>query len=358
MFDKFWNPFTLLAGPCTVIYLCTRPGELPVWAILLSYTLWLFLSRFIKYLPHFIRRPVDVIHIPAWIVFNYYFVVMKLYCLATLHITEWGTRKTADAKSAPKMIKESRTVTTIGEDGKEEKTIVEIEVEDKNGNGIEDDDGEEDKDLYVPRYPIYERKPFIISKSSSSNAHSSSSSSRRQVPRRSVMGSLMAGVKRSNAGVTTTTPSINNSSNIKSGLPYSSFSTPTSLGSTRSGYQNLEAKGGVGGMIGVPGPVFSKPSSAAISQRPLLAMAHPSIIHQQSYQSPSNTMTMIAPAAAVGGASLPALGRRNPSTVPPSLTTSSQLNMNTNNNNTTTVNAFQPISILKKKAAASASAKK
>jgi hypothetical protein len=30
--------------------------------------------------------------LPAWLVFNYYFAIMKLYALFTLHKVAWGTR--------------------------------------------------------------------------------------------------------------------------------------------------------------------------------------------------------------------------------------------------------------------------
>ena len=97
MLDKFFNPITLLAGPITIIYLCTRPVlYLPIWVILTSYAVWLLLTRLIKYIPHFIRRPQDVIAVPVWIVFNIYFALMKVYCLLTLHVTDWGTRVGAD----------------------------------------------------------------------------------------------------------------------------------------------------------------------------------------------------------------------------------------------------------------------
>ncbi|KAJ3071535.1 hypothetical protein HK102_006412, partial [Quaeritorhiza haematococci] len=96
MLDKFFNPITLLAGPITVAYLTTRTTELPVWVILVSYFTWLFVTRLIKYMPHFVRRPQDVLFVPVWIVFNIYFALMKIYCLCTLHITDWGTRVGAD----------------------------------------------------------------------------------------------------------------------------------------------------------------------------------------------------------------------------------------------------------------------
>ncbi|KAJ3290855.1 hypothetical protein HK104_006482 [Borealophlyctis nickersoniae] len=97
MLDKFFNPITLLAGPVTVSYLCTRKDKLlPVWTVVASYLVWLFVTRLIKYMPHFVRRPQDVLAIPVWLVFNIYFAIMKVYCLLTLHITDWGTRVGAD----------------------------------------------------------------------------------------------------------------------------------------------------------------------------------------------------------------------------------------------------------------------
>ncbi len=97
MFDKIWNPLTLIAGPATVAYLCTKPERnFEVWVIIVSYIVWLLLSRLIKYIPHFIKRPQDVLAIPVWLVFNIYFAFLKVYCLFTLHVTEWGTRKGAD----------------------------------------------------------------------------------------------------------------------------------------------------------------------------------------------------------------------------------------------------------------------
>lgn len=98
MLDKFFNPLTLLAGPVTVIYLTTRSAYLPAWVVVLSYLVWLILTRLIKYLPHFVKRPQDVLALPVWIIFNIYFALMKVYCLFTLHVTDWGTRAGADDK--------------------------------------------------------------------------------------------------------------------------------------------------------------------------------------------------------------------------------------------------------------------
>lgn len=91
--DKIFNPFTLLVGPCLVAYIVyktTIPVEdggyhLPWWNVVLSYCVWLTATRTAKLLPHFWYRPQDVIYVPAFILFGYYFAIMKVYALLTLH---------------------------------------------------------------------------------------------------------------------------------------------------------------------------------------------------------------------------------------------------------------------------------
>ena len=107
MVDKFFNPLTLLAGPTLVIYGAIKGGAgLPWWVIVVSYIIWLFVTRLIKYMPHFVRRPQDVFYIPVWLIFNLYFVLLKVYCLFTLHVTDWGTRSGADDKNGENDISE------------------------------------------------------------------------------------------------------------------------------------------------------------------------------------------------------------------------------------------------------------
>ncbi|KAJ3378278.1 hypothetical protein HDU92_007546 [Lobulomyces angularis] len=107
MIDKFFNPLTLLMGPVTITYFAiqrqynppspnARNPPLEDWVIFTSYAVYLLLTRFIKYAPHFVRRPIDVFFLPVVILFNFYFAFLKIYCLFTLHITEWGTRVGAD----------------------------------------------------------------------------------------------------------------------------------------------------------------------------------------------------------------------------------------------------------------------
>jgi len=100
MVDKLINPFTLLVGPVLVsivVYKSTIPLDkggfhLPWWNVLLSYMVWLSATRTLKLLPHLWNRPQDIVYVPAFILFGYYFAIMKLYALVTLHETGWGTR--------------------------------------------------------------------------------------------------------------------------------------------------------------------------------------------------------------------------------------------------------------------------
>jgi len=76
------------------MFLCARSASndpingiyvLPVWNILLSWCVWLTATRTAKLAPHLWNRPGDIIYVPVWVAFGYYFSVMKLYALFTLH---------------------------------------------------------------------------------------------------------------------------------------------------------------------------------------------------------------------------------------------------------------------------------
>ncbi|KAI7853630.1 polysaccharide synthase [Circinella umbellata] len=110
MVDKIFNPITLLSGPLLVfIYLIEQATSdvtptkkpLPAWNVIVSYICWLLLTRGLKLLPHFLKRPSDIIHLPAWLLFNYYFAIMKVYALFTLHVTSWGSRNFDEDNEQP-----------------------------------------------------------------------------------------------------------------------------------------------------------------------------------------------------------------------------------------------------------------
>ncbi|KDQ21878.1 glycosyltransferase family 2 protein [Botryobasidium botryosum FD-172 SS1] len=125
MVDKLFNPLSLLVGPCLVMYLCAKSTRdshdggyhLPWWNIILSYMFWLTCTRTIKLLPHLWHAPRHILYVPAFIAFGYYFAIMKIYALFTLHETGWGTRagigNPADALLA--MADKQTTTTEVGE---------------------------------------------------------------------------------------------------------------------------------------------------------------------------------------------------------------------------------------------------
>ena len=51
----------------------------------MSYIVWLSATRTAKLLPHLWSRPQDIVYVPAYILFGYYFAIMKIYALLTLH---------------------------------------------------------------------------------------------------------------------------------------------------------------------------------------------------------------------------------------------------------------------------------
>jgi len=57
----------------------------PFRNVIASWLVWLVATRTAKLLPHLWRRPQDIIYVPAFILFGYYFAIMKIYALFTLH---------------------------------------------------------------------------------------------------------------------------------------------------------------------------------------------------------------------------------------------------------------------------------
>ncbi|KAF9351312.1 hypothetical protein BGX34_000657 [Mortierella sp. NVP85] len=107
MVDKIFNPITLLSGPISVIVMAADGKfHLPLWDIIISYVVWLMMTRIVKLLPHLFKRPQDIIWVPAFLIFGYYFAVMKIYALFTLHEVGWGTRAGID--QTPAELKEEK----------------------------------------------------------------------------------------------------------------------------------------------------------------------------------------------------------------------------------------------------------
>ena len=82
---RWWFSSTMVVSSrrfcfCMIaILLCT------VRNVILSYLVWLTATRTAKLLPHLWHSPHDIIYVPAFILFGYYFSIMKIYALFTLH---------------------------------------------------------------------------------------------------------------------------------------------------------------------------------------------------------------------------------------------------------------------------------
>ncbi|KAK0243628.1 hypothetical protein EDD85DRAFT_784178 [Armillaria nabsnona] len=71
---------------------CQYQGMVCIWNILVLYIIWLFGTQTAKLLPQLWYNPGYIIYVLVFIVFSYYFTIMNLYALCTLHETNWGTR--------------------------------------------------------------------------------------------------------------------------------------------------------------------------------------------------------------------------------------------------------------------------
>ncbi|MCJ1418581.1 hypothetical protein MMC32_004929 [Xylographa parallela] len=87
-----------------LLYYCPKESWVfwPVVALIAT-------SKWIKFVGHFLRHPVDVLLLPVLVVFGYLHGLIKLYAACTLHVTAWGTREGADANDAYRMIHLTQT---------------------------------------------------------------------------------------------------------------------------------------------------------------------------------------------------------------------------------------------------------
>ncbi len=64
---------SLVNWPASHVVLATR-----------SLLVWMFFSKFVKFVPHFARHPGDVLLWPISVIFGWLYGLIKLYALATL----------------------------------------------------------------------------------------------------------------------------------------------------------------------------------------------------------------------------------------------------------------------------------
>ncbi|KAI4197073.1 MAG: hypothetical protein LQ350_006143 [Teloschistes chrysophthalmus] len=68
---------------------------------------WMFLSKFLKLMGHYIRYPVDFLLLPVSILFGYFHGLIKGYAMVSLNVTAWGSRDGADDDDAYRMTRVS-----------------------------------------------------------------------------------------------------------------------------------------------------------------------------------------------------------------------------------------------------------
>jgi glycosyltransferase involved in cell wall biosynthesis len=88
MIDKCIAPFTQLLAPvaCVVLLATDRAW----WALYL--VIWWHLSRGIKLLPYWRRRPQDLYLLPVYILSSFALAAVRIYSLMTINISNWLTR--------------------------------------------------------------------------------------------------------------------------------------------------------------------------------------------------------------------------------------------------------------------------
>jgi hypothetical protein len=96
MCDRMVSPFTLMSGPILFGVSLFLTREFQSWRDVVTafciYIIWILCSRTFRVLPHFYRCPEDITYLLYFILYQYYFAVLKLYALFTLHVTTWGSR--------------------------------------------------------------------------------------------------------------------------------------------------------------------------------------------------------------------------------------------------------------------------
>lgn len=89
--DKAVSSFTLLVAPVyMVVALVTAQ-----WVVAGILAAWWLVSRFFKLLPHFTRRPRNVVWLPFYIAITMFMAGVKIYALATVKEQKWLTRDVA-----------------------------------------------------------------------------------------------------------------------------------------------------------------------------------------------------------------------------------------------------------------------
>ena len=96
-FSMFQNPSLFIdIGFASLLSLilapCSPDTQSLCWILFL---VWLLFTKIVRLIPHFLRHPVDMVHIPVLIAFGYFHSLLNIYALCTLTQTAWGGKDIA-----------------------------------------------------------------------------------------------------------------------------------------------------------------------------------------------------------------------------------------------------------------------
>ena len=82
-----------LLGDLLLVWLCHKAtitwGDASHARAMMALGLWMFTSKWIKLLGHYIRYPVDVLLMPVSIIFGYFHGAIKMYAVMTLNVVSY-----------------------------------------------------------------------------------------------------------------------------------------------------------------------------------------------------------------------------------------------------------------------------
>ena len=89
--DKAMSNFTLLVAPVFMAWALLSRHYLVAGILVL----WWLVSRGVKNLPHFSRRPINILRLPLFIPLTMIMALVKLWALITIRQQKWLTRDVA-----------------------------------------------------------------------------------------------------------------------------------------------------------------------------------------------------------------------------------------------------------------------
>ncbi|KAL1958877.1 hypothetical protein VTO42DRAFT_3714 [Malbranchea cinnamomea] len=121
-----------LVGDLSLILLCYKGtaawGEDSQKMAMRALLLWMFVSKFIKLLGHYIRYPADFVLLPVSILFGYFHGLIKLYAACTLNVTTWGSREGADESDKDRLKEKTDRAKTPDQAPKEAQPLVSVNL--------------------------------------------------------------------------------------------------------------------------------------------------------------------------------------------------------------------------------------